>query len=206
MNLVTRLLYPRHRSVPSLPAVSGTDVGEPSGSLSDRPWSRTAVRGASCRQANRTARRLAVVLVVCLQCSPGAARDARKSSVTILYPANEWVLSPMWDDTPKFLMFLPLVNCEQGSYCGEPTTALAERWEHSADYRVWTVWLRANVRWHDGVPVTAHDIKFTIDLLNHPDVRNYNAGPVDSAVVVNDMMDGCHRRGAGGLGAWSGCG
>ena len=103
----------------------------------------------------------------------GARRDTEESSaetITVLSPTEERVLGPVWDDTPKFLMFLPLVNYERGSYCGEPTPALAERWEHSLDYRIWTVWLREDLRWHDGVPVTADDIKFTVDLLNHPDV------------------------------------
>ena len=47
---------------------------------------------------------------------------------------------------------------------------LAKSWEHSPDYRSWTIHLRTDVRWHDGVPVTAHDVKFTLDLLSHPDV------------------------------------
>ena len=119
----------------------------------------------------------------------GARRDreaAPTEAITILVPAEERVLGPAWDDTPKFLMFLPLVNYERGSYCGEPTPALAERWEHSPDYRTWTVWLRENVRWHDGVPVTADDIKFTVDLLKHPDVLNYNAFTVDSVAVLDE--------------------
>lgn len=108
------------------------------------------------------------------------------AKITVLSPAEERVLGPVWDDTPKFLMFLPLVNYEHGSYCGEPTPALAERWEHSPDYRIWTVWLRENVRWHDGVLVTAGDLKFTVDLLNHPDVLNYNAFAVDSVAVLDE--------------------
>lgn len=119
----------------------------------------------------------------------GASREGEASSteaITILVPAEERVLGPVWDDTPKFLMFLPLVNYERGSYCDEPTPALAERWEHSPDYRTWTVWLQPDVRWHDGVPVTAGDIKFTVDLLNHPDVLNYNAFAVDSVAVLDE--------------------
>jgi peptide/nickel transport system substrate-binding protein len=44
--------------------------------------------------------------------------------------------------------------------------ALAERWEHSADYKTWTFYLSRKIRWHDGVKTTAHDIKFTLDLLD----------------------------------------
>jgi peptide/nickel transport system substrate-binding protein len=56
------------------------------------------------------------------------------------------------------LMFLPLAYSES-----EP--ALAEKWEHSDDYTEWTFFLRKDVRWHDGTPTTAHDVKFTMDLL-----------------------------------------
>lgn len=118
-------------------------------------------------------------------CERRAPAGPSVDAITILYPAEERVLGPVWDDTPKFLMFLPLVNYERGSSCGEPTPALAERWAHSPNYRVWTVWLRENVSWHDGVPVTADDIKFTVDLLNHPDVLNYNASAVDSVAVLD---------------------
>jgi len=40
---------------------------------------------------------------------------------------------------------------------GEPTPAAAERWEVSADGRVWTFHLRAGAQWSNGEPVTAED-------------------------------------------------
>jgi peptide/nickel transport system substrate-binding protein len=85
------------------------------------------------------------------------------------------------DDSTMYLVFLQLVdrNAE-----GELEGRLAERWEHSPDYRTWTVHLRQGVRWHDGVPVTAHDVKFTLDLLSTDAV--YYARPGDYAVSVLD--------------------
>jgi len=41
----------------------------------------------------------------------------------------------------------------------------------SADGLTWTVRLRQGVRWHDGTPFTAEDVKFTLDLLNDPSFR-----------------------------------
>ena len=49
---------------------------------------------------------------------------------------------------------------------------LAESWEISPDGRVWTFHLRKDVRWNDGTPFTAHDVKFTFDAIYHPDVPN----------------------------------
>ena len=62
---------------------------------------------------------------------------------------------------PASLVFLPLVSRNEE---GELEGRLARRWEHSPDYRIWTIHLRTDVRWHDGEPVSAHDIKFTLDL------------------------------------------
>jgi len=71
-----------------------------------------------------------------------------------------------------------------GGANGELEPRLAQSWEHSADYREWTYHLRRDVRWSDGMPVTAHDVKFTLDLLSHPDVGEWDFGPVS---VLDDF-------------------
>lgn len=48
------------------------------------------------------------------------------------------------------------------------TGDLAEKWEVSKDGLVITFYLRKNVKWHDGVPFTAEDVKFTYDKLVDP--------------------------------------
>ncbi len=47
---------------------------------------------------------------------------------------------------------------------------LAERWEVSEDNRTLTFYLRRNVRWHDGTPFTAADVKFTYELYIDPEI------------------------------------
>ncbi len=87
--------------------------------------------------------------------------------ITVAYPGDERVLGPYWEMPAKFLVFLPLVAYDEN---GDLEGRLARSWEHSPDYRTWTIRLRSDVRWHDGVPVTAHDVKFTHELFSHPDV------------------------------------
>ena len=41
----------------------------------------------------------------------------------------------------------------------------------SADGLNWRVKLRPGVKWHDGAPFTADDVKFTLDLINNKDFR-----------------------------------
>jgi len=104
-----------------------------------------------------------------IQCGRGDDQTkTNTSTITILYPGDETLLNHCEDWDLRLLVFLPLVSYNQD---GEIEGRLAESWEHSPDYRNWTVHLRKDIRWHDGVPVTAHDIKFTLDLMMHPDVR-----------------------------------
>jgi peptide/nickel transport system substrate-binding protein len=82
----------------------------------------------------------------------------------------------------RFLVFLALaVENEQGELEGQ----LAERWEHSDDYRTWTYYIRRGLRWHDGEPVTGHDVKFTWDL--QADRRVLNAAP--SFIEAIELLD-----------------
>lgn len=46
---------------------------------------------------------------------------------------------------------------------------LATSWESNEDATVWTFHLRDGVKWHDGEPFTAEDVKFTLELAWHPD-------------------------------------
>jgi peptide/nickel transport system substrate-binding protein len=49
---------------------------------------------------------------------------------------------------------------------------LAERWAVSPDGKTWTFHLRKNVKWHDGVPFTAEDVKFTFDSILNQKVNS----------------------------------
>ncbi|GAU85749.1 peptide ABC transporter substrate-binding protein [Bosea sp. BIWAKO-01] len=44
----------------------------------------------------------------------------------------------------------------------------------SADGLVWKIKLRRDVKWHDGTPFTAEDVKYTLDLINTPGFRVRN--------------------------------
>ncbi len=99
-------------------------------------------------------------------------------------PNVEVVKPDVWD--LDFLIFLPLATQNER---GELEGRLARSWEHSSDHREYTFHLRTDVRWDDGVPVTAHDVKFTLELLSHPDAATgyrFESPTVldDSTVVI----------------------
>jgi peptide/nickel transport system substrate-binding protein len=53
---------------------------------------------------------------------------------------------------------------------------LAERWAVDATGTTWTVTLRAGATWHDGAPVTAADVVYTIKTMQDPDYAGPAAG------------------------------
>lgn len=72
---------------------------------------------------------------------------------------------------PHLISGLPEINVASALFeglvgehpeTGAPVPAVAERWETSADGLVWTFHLRANARWSNGEPVTAHDFVASI--------------------------------------------
>jgi len=107
---------------------------------------------------------LFTVLGFTISCKKSIETTASKDSITILYIGDERIFhQDYWGMEASFWIFLPLV-APVGEYNGEIKPVLAKSWTHSDDYRTWTVQLRKDIYWHDGVQMTAHDIKFTIDL------------------------------------------
>ncbi|MGQ0569274.1 MAG: ABC transporter substrate-binding protein [Armatimonadota bacterium] len=49
---------------------------------------------------------------------------------------------------------------------------LAERWEIAPDFKSYTFYLRRDVRFHDGTPMTAESVKFTWDRIRDPKTRS----------------------------------
>jgi peptide/nickel transport system substrate-binding protein len=64
----------------------------------------------------------------------------------------------------NFALFTPLIQYNASL---EPEPYLAESWDEHGDTAV-TFHLRRDVRWHDGQPVTAEDVKFTFDMAKDP--------------------------------------
>jgi peptide/nickel transport system substrate-binding protein len=73
--------------------------------------------------------------------------------------------STVWPSLPCFnnlVTFDPLKPVERpDTIVGD----LAERWSWTNDHRSLTFALRRNVRWHDGQPLTAQDVKYTFDMV-----------------------------------------
>lgn len=65
---------------------------------------------------------------------------------------------------------------------------LAESWSRSQDALRYEVTLRKNLKWHDGKPLTADDVIFTVNLMKNPLARSsfYNSWSLVKAEKVSD--------------------
>ena len=127
-----------------------------------------------------------VVAAVSLGCGGNADRAVSRGSTVIIAHQgfNGRGLHPRLSDDERNLIFLPLMNVNQS---GGLDGALAESWDYSPETGEVTYHLRTNVRWHDGVPVTAHDVKFSMDLMTHPDVIIEGPGFFGTVEVLDDF-------------------
>jgi peptide/nickel transport system substrate-binding protein len=61
---------------------------------------------------------------------------------------------------------------------------LAESWEVSNDAKIYTFHLKKNAKWHDGVPVTSEDVKFT-----HDYIKSKKLGTLSSVLSKVDRVE-----------------
>jgi peptide/nickel transport system substrate-binding protein len=110
----------------------------------------------------RSASTVALLLLV-LACAPPARRADTVviASGADLESANPLVtLHPMARQIQRHALFVTLARYDDAL---EPAPYLARSWAWSPDRRVLRLRLATDVRWHDGVPTTARDVRFTLD-------------------------------------------
>jgi peptide/nickel transport system substrate-binding protein len=110
------------------------------------------------------------VLVIGSTQAPRHLNAAVQSGIATMMPAAQLFASPIRMDKDW-----------------KPQPYLAERWTLSPDNRSVTLVLRKDALFHDGRPITADDVKFSIETIrdNHPFKSMY--GPVN-AVTINDAQ------------------
>lgn len=130
----------------------------------------------------------AAAIFVCVQTLTGCNscnNDQRRAAAKSVTPAAEpvtggdWIVGSIGDASS----LLPIIATDSASYdiiglvyCRllkydknlEITTDLAESYQVSPDGQTIRVVLRSDARWHDGVPVTADDVVFTVEVLLDP--------------------------------------
>ncbi|WP_224244487.1 ABC transporter substrate-binding protein [Hyalangium gracile] len=86
-------------------------------------------------------------------------------------------------------VFTSLLRLEDGVLAPD----LAERWEMDSSARVFRFFLRRNVTFHDGVRLTAFDVKRHFERLLSPDVRSPDRTLLEDIAGVPDYVNGTAR-------------
>ncbi len=103
-------------------------------------------------------------------------------------------------------LYSPLIMMSEDFSEHTSDGALAVSWEPNEDASIWTFKLREGVKWHDGEPFTASDLKWTTEFISAPDAtvvrypfndatlvkgwEAYNAGEaaeIEGIRVVDDL-------------------
>jgi peptide/nickel transport system substrate-binding protein len=143
-------------------------------------------------------------LLLAAACQPSAARRG----ATVLFASGAdlqsinplFTLHPLARQVERYVLFTTLARYD-GSLMPQPY--LARRWEWRAGGRTLIVHLDTSVRWHDGAPTTARDVKWTVDAARDPvigyprvsDLRMLDSVPSCPRISSTPfLMRGCGRR------------
>jgi oligopeptide/dipeptide ABC transporter ATP-binding protein len=93
-------------------------------------------------------------------------------------PPHAHYQAPIWDSLVGF-------DVDKGGI----GPGVAERWQRAADGKSWTFYLRKGLRFHNGDPVTAQDVKFSLERTMSPESITSGAAALRRAVDRIEVVD-----------------
>jgi peptide/nickel transport system substrate-binding protein len=73
---------------------------------------------------------------------------------------------------------------------GDLEACLADKWKASEDGKVFTFTLRDGLKFHDGQPVTAEDVKYSIQYVGQPNYKGARGSYVNAIKGIEDFRQG----------------
>ena len=119
---------------------------------------------------------LALVMVLSLAaCGSGGSADDNSSGTTLVYGSADYTrINPAMDEHGEInLLLFNGLTAHDGN--DQIVPGLAETWDYDEQTYTYTFHLRQGVKWHDGEPFTADDVKFTIEAIMDPENGSENA-------------------------------
>jgi peptide/nickel transport system substrate-binding protein len=115
-----------------------------------------------------------ILLMTFSRANTAIAQDAT-GTVVLAWPTQPDSLFPDYARTSNahFVLKHLYSSLVTTDLAGNLVSDLAESWELSDDQRTWKFNLRDDVIWHDGVPFTAEDVKYTFEISAHPDYTGW---------------------------------
>ena len=111
---------------------------------------------------------IAVMALCFTACGSSESSGDGADGSTLIYGSNDYTrINPAIDEHGEInlLLFDGLMGHNEKN---EVVPALAESYDLDEDTNSYTFHLREGVKWHDGEPFTANDVKFTIEAIMDP--------------------------------------
>ena len=108
---------------------------------------------------------------------------------TLVYGSGDYTrINPAMDEHGEInILIFNGLTAHDGD--NQVVPGLAKSWEFDEDTCTYTFHLEENVKWHDGEPFTAEDVKFTIEAIMDPENESENAPnyeDVEEITVIDD--------------------
>ena len=136
-------------------------------------------------------RMLGMLLAVLLLAGCGGTppREAEAPN-TLVYGSGDCTrINPAMDEHGELnLLLFNGLTAHDGQ--NQVVPGLAERWEYDAESCTYTFHLREGVRWHDGAPLSAGDVKFTIEAIMDPENGSENAPNYEDVEEITVLDEG----------------
>ena len=132
---------------------------------------------------------MGLVLAGVLAFAPTAAVFAEEGGETLVYGSGDYTrINPAMDEHGEInILIFNGLTAHDGD--NQVVPGLAESWDFDEETCTYTFHLAENVKWHDGEPFTAEDVKFTIEAIMDPENGSENAPnyeDVQEITVVDD--------------------
>ncbi len=120
---------------------------------------------------------------------PTTAAFAEENNETLVYGSGDYTrINPAMDEHGEInIMIFNGLTAHDGD--NQVVPGLAKSWDYDEETCTYTFHLEEGVKWHDGEPFTADDVKFTIEAIMDPENGSENAPnyeDVEEITVVDD--------------------
>ena len=126
-----------------------------------------------------------LALLLCLAaCGGNAEQYIDKNPSALVYASGDYTrINPALDEHGEInLLLFDGLTAHDGE--NQVVPSLAESWDFDPDACAYTFHLREGVRWHDGQPFIAEDVKFTIEAIMNPENESENAPDFEDVLEI----------------------
>lgn len=133
---------------------------------------------------------LAGLIMVCtLAAASVTAVYAQEDHETLVYGSGDYTrINPAMDEHGEInILIFDGLTAHDGD--NQVVPGLAESWEYEEATCTYTFHLVEDAKWHDGEPVTAEDVKFTIEAIMDPENGSENAPNYEDVEEITVLDD-----------------